>query len=123
MKNDSLYTTVFGKRISIFLIIPLFLVTAFVMFFVLVELSKSFTFTAFLMLMPPVLIKAFVQELLGIFNVNRKIKDKLSLIICIIILSVFLLIFSSGLLKTTIIYIAYYLYCKFIFEVAVNDQA
>ncbi|WBX75701.1 hypothetical protein PG911_13690 [Tenacibaculum ovolyticum] len=123
MKNDSLYTTVFGKRISIFLIIPLFLVTAFVMFFVLVELSNSFTFTAFLMLMPPVLIKAFVQELLGIFNVNRKIKDKLSLIICIIILSVFLLIFSSGLLKTTIIYIAYYLYCKFIFEVAVNDQA
>jgi hypothetical protein len=93
------------------------------MFFVLVELSNSFTITAFLMLMPPVLIKAFVQELLGIFNVNRKIKDKLSLIICIIILSVFLLIFSSGLLKTTIIYIAYYLYCKFIFEVAVNDQA
>ncbi|WP_064967417.1 hypothetical protein [Tenacibaculum ovolyticum] len=123
MKNDSLYTNVFGKRISIFLIIPLFLVTAFAMFFVLVELSNSFTFTAFLMLMPPVLIKAFVQELLGIFNVNRKIKDKLSLIICIIILSVFLLIFSSGLLKTTIIYIAYYLYCKFIFEVAANNQA
>ena len=121
MKKDNLHTTIFGKRINIFLMIPLFLMVSLVMLFVLIKLSNSFTIIAFLMLMPPVIIRGFFQELLLGFNINRKIKDKLSLIICIIILTVFLLIFSSGMLKAMIIYITYYLYCRFIFEISANN--
>ncbi|PKH50966.1 hypothetical protein CXF68_09845 [Tenacibaculum sp. Bg11-29] len=121
MKNDSLYTTIFGKRISIFLIIPLFFVVNVIMLFILMKLSSSFTITAFLMLMPPGVIRSFSNELFYIFNISKKTKDKLSFIISFLILTIFLLIFSSGLLKTIIIYIAYYLYCKVTFEIFAND--